>query len=50
MSVDEDSAGINIVYALPMSFKASASQEDIDGQTSDDEGLPVAELQQTERK
>ncbi len=27
MSVDEDSTGINMVYALPMPFKASTSQE-----------------------
>ncbi len=29
---------------------ATSSQEDADEQTSDDEGLPVAELQLTERK
>ncbi len=47
MSIDEDSAGINMVYTLPMSFKAIKPQEDADEKTSDDEGLPVAELQLT---
>ncbi len=50
MSVDEDAAGIDMVYVLPMSFKATTSQEDVDEHTSDDDGLPVAELQLTERR
>ncbi len=50
MWVDEDVAGIDMVYILPTSFRATGSQEDVDEQTSDDEGLPVAELQLTERK
>ncbi len=36
MSVDEDPVGINMVYTLTMSFRAKASQEDVDRRTSDD--------------
>ncbi len=39
-----------MVYALSPSFRAMASQGDIDEQTSDDESLPVAELLLTEQK
>ncbi len=40
-SVKDDSAKINMVYALLMSFKAEVSEEDTRGQSSN-EDLPVA--------
>ncbi len=44
MSVDEGPAGVDMVYVLPASVRATTSQKDVDDQTSDDEGLSVAEL------
>ncbi len=49
-SVDEAAMGIDMVYVLSLSFRATAPQEEVDEHTSNEEGPSVAELQLMEHK